>query len=274
MHERKLMASDRNLPWGFVMTRKVIVPAAAVLIALLTACAVPLLSSGERKEVCQVVVEGRFGSPKFQPNVLSNPAGGLTGAGVGALGGLSFAPNILMIFTVPIGAAIGAAGGSACAVASAAHPTADADFTDILLAADASALARAVEAGFNAPRVECSPSRAVRTSAAGPDGVVEIEKLRVGMGCLLGRMEYWIAVDWRTVNLRSRKELNSTTTRCAFTANLDVDDWFADRARAQKEIEAVLEATGRRMVLQLLSDDVLRGECRLQSNAAGAVGPY
>ena len=256
------------------MKRMVILPAAAVLIALLTACAVPLLGSGERKEVCQVVVDGKSGSPKFQPNPLSNPAGGLTGAGLGALGGLWLPPSILLIFTVPIGAAIGAASGSACAVASLAHPTADADFTGVLLAADTGVLARAVEAGFNAPRAECSPSRPDRTSAAGPDGVVTIEKLRVGMGCMLGRMEYWIAVDWRTVNLRSKKELNSTTTRCAFTSNLDVDEWFADGARAQQEIEAVLAATGRRMVLQLLAQDVVPVECHLQSNTAGTVGPY
>jgi len=256
------------------MRRKRVLPVVAAFSVLVAACAVPLLTPDQRREVCQVVVEGKFGSPKFQPNVLSNPAGGLTGAGLGALGGLWLPPSILLIFTVPIGATIGAAGGSACAVASLAHPTADADFTSVLLAADIGVLARTVEREFNAPRAECSRAHSGRTLAAGPDGVVEIEKLRVGMGCLLGRMEYWIAVDWRTVNLRSKKELNSSATRCAFTSILDVDDWFADRARAQQEIEAVLAATGRRMVLQLLAQDVVPVECRLQSDAAGAVSPH
>ena len=255
------------------MKRMVILPAAAVLIALLTACAVPLLGSGERKEVCQVVVEGKFGAPTFQPNVLSSPAGGLAGAGVGAMGALYLIPAAAPV-SIPIGAIAGAIAGGVCAVASVAHPTADADFTSVLFAADAGMLARTVEAGFNAPRNECSQSRPDRTSAAGPDGVVEIKMVSVGMGCMVGRMKYGIAVDWRTVNLHNGKELHSTTTRCAFTSNLDVDEWFADRARAQQEIEAVLAATGRRMVLQLLAQDVVPVECRLQSNTAGTVGPY
>ena len=256
------------------MRRKAILPAAAVLIGLLTACAVPLLSPDQRKEICQVVVLEKFGSPVFEPNILSNPAGGLTGAGLGALAGAGvFLPptSILIIFTVPIGAAIGAAGGSACGIASLAHPTADADFVSVLRAADIGVLPRTVEAGFNAPRAECSHARADRASAAAPDGVIEIEKVRVGMGCMLGRMEYWIAVDWRTVNLRTKRELNSTLTRCAFTSIRNVDDWFADRDQAQQEIERVLAATGRRMVLQLLAQDVVDVECRLHSNDAGEI---
>ena len=85
------------------MRRKAILPAAAVLIGLLTACAVPLLSPDQRKEICQVVVLEKFGSPVFEPNILSNPAGGLTGAGLGALAGAGvFLPptSILIIFTV------------------------------------------------------------------------------------------------------------------------------------------------------------------------------
>ncbi len=253
------------------MRRTVILPTAAVLVGLLTACATPLLTPDDRKQVCQVVVEDKLGLPVFAPNVLSNPVGGFTGAGLGALAGLAYVPSILAIFTVPIGAAIGAAGGSACAVASLAHPTADADFVSVLRAADVGVLARTVEAEFNAPRDECGQARADRASAADPDGVIEIEKVRVGMGCMLGQMEYWIAVDWHTTNLRSKKELNSTLTRCAFTSIRNVDDWFADRDRAQQEIERVLAATGRHMVLQLLAEDVVRVECRLQSNEAGEI---
>lgn len=253
------------------MRGKAILPAVAVALGLLTSCAVPLLTLNERKQVCQVTVNERFGAPVFEPNVLSNPAGGLTEAGLGALGGLVVPPNILMIFTIPIGAAIGAAGGSACAVASLAHPTADADFVSVLRAADVGLLARTVAAEYNAPRAECSQARATRASAAGPEGVIEIEKVRVGMGCLFGQMEYWIAVDWRIVSLRTRKELHSVLTRCAFTSTRNVDDWFADRPWAQEEIERVLAATGRRMVLQLLAEDVIGVECRLQSNAAGEI---
>jgi hypothetical protein len=253
------------------MRRKAFLPAAAVVVGLLTACAVPLLSPDQRKEICQVVVDEKFGPPVFEPNVLSNPAGGLTGAGLGALGGLAFAPSILMIFTIPIGAAIGAAGGTACGIASLTHPSADADFVSVLRAADIGVLARAVETEFNAPRAECVRVRADRASTAAPDGVIEIEKVRVGMGCVLGQMEYWIAVDWRTVNLRSKREINSTLTRCAFTSTRNVDDWFADRGQARHEIEKVLAATGRRMVLQLLAQDVVQVECRLRANDAGEI---
>lgn len=256
------------------MRGKAILPAVAVALGLLTSCAVPLLTLNERKQVCQVTVNERFGAPVFEPNVLSNPAGGLTGAGLGALPGVSMLvppASILAIVALPIGAAIGAASGSACAVASLAHPTADADFVSVLRAADVGLLGRTVETEYNAPRAECSQAPAIGASAGGPDGVIEIEKVRVGMGCLFGQMEYWIAVDWRIVSLRSRKELHSILTRCAFTSTRNVDDWFADRPWAQEEIERVLAATGRRMVLQLLSEDVLRVECRLQSNDAGEI---
>jgi hypothetical protein len=253
------------------MKRKAIMSAAAVLIGLLTGCARSLLTPDEQRQVCHVVVAEKFGSPVFKSNVLSNPAGGLAGAGIGALQGAGIAPNILAVFTAPIGAAIGAAGGGACAMASLSHPTADADFEALLRDADIGVLARTLEAEFNAPRAECSQIGANRATSSEPDGVIEIEKVRVGMGCMFGQMEYWVAVDWRTVNLRNRKELNWTTTQCTIASLRNVDDWFAHRDQAQLEIEGVLAATGRRMVLQLLTQDVLRGECRLRSNEAGEI---
>lgn len=256
------------------MRRRAVLPAAAVLVGLLTACTAPLLTPDERKEVCQVVAAEKFGAPAFEPNVLSNPAGGFAGAGLGALKGLWLTGDPRgAIVTVPIGAVIGAVGGSACAIAALAHPTADADFEGMLRAAEIGVLARTVVAQCNAPRDECCEVRARRESAADPDAVIEIDKVRAGMACVFGRMEYWIAVDWRTVSLRSKREISLTRTRCTLVSSRSVDDWFADRAYAQKEIEGAFAATGRRMALQLLSDDVLRGECRLQSSADGAVSP-
>ncbi len=254
------------------MRRKAILPVTAVLIGLLAACALPLLTPDERKQVCQVVVDEKFGVPVFQPNVLSSPAGGLAGAGLGAHAGMQASGGSLaMLLTVPIGATIGAVGGVACAAAGMAHPAADADFADLLRAADIGVLARTLEAEFNAPRAECSQVHADRAVASEPDGVIEIEKIHVGMGCLLGRMEYWVAVDWRTISLRSKKIFNSTATRCAFTSFRDVDAWFAHRGRAQAEIEGVLAAIGRRMVLQMLTQDVYSVECKLASDEAGEV---
>jgi hypothetical protein len=228
-----------------------------------------MLTPDERKEVCHVAVREKFSAPEFRPNPLSNPAGGLVGAGAGALMGLQ--GGLLAIFTVPIGATVGAASGAVCASAGIDHPTADADFQGLLRACDTGVLVRTLESALNAPRAECSPGPEADASPAQHDSAVEIEKIQAGMGCLYGPMEYWIAVDWRTVNLRKSKELNSTTTRCAFVSSRDVDDWFAHLDQAQREFEGVLAATGRRMVLQLLAQDVLRGECRLHSDAKGGV---
>ncbi len=251
------------------MRGKAILPAAAVMAGLLAGCAAPMLTPDERKQVCHVAVIEKFSAPEFQPNPLSNPAGGLVGAGAGALIGLQ--GGLLAIFTVPIGATVGAASGAVCAAAGIAHPTADADFQGLLRACDSGVLAQTLESALNAPRSECSPSSGADSSPAQHDSAIEIEKVRVGMGCMFGPMEYWIAVDWRTINLRSRKELSSTMTRCAVVSSRNVDDWFAQLDQARLEFEGVLAATGRRMVLQLLSQDVVRGECRLQSNDAGSV---
>lgn len=254
------------------MRRKAILPVTAVLIGLLAACAHPLLTPDERKQVCQVIVDEKFGAPVFQPNVFSSPAGGLVGAGAGALAGLQASGGtVAMLLTVPIGASIGAVGGVACAAAGMAHPAADADFADLLRAADAGTLTRTLEAALNAPRADCSPAPGAGANTTEPDSVIQIEKIHAGMGCLLGRMEYWVAVHWRTVSLRSWKVLNSTATRCAVTSFRDVDAWFAHRGRAQAEIEGVLAAIGRRMVLQLLTQDVYSVECKLASDEAGVV---
>jgi hypothetical protein len=254
------------------MRRRANLYVTAVLIGLLAACAHPLLTPDERKQVCQGIVDEKFGAPVFQPNVFSSPAGGLVGAGTGALAGLQASGGTFAaLVTVPIGAAIGAVGGTACAAASMAHSTADADFADLLRAADAGALTRTVESTLNAPRADCSPAPGAGANTTEPDSVIEIEKIHAGMGCLLGRMEYWVAVDWRTVSLRSWKVLNSTATRCTVTSFRDVDAWFAHRGRAQAEIEGVLAAIGRRMVLQLLAEDVYSVECKLASDEAGEV---
>jgi hypothetical protein len=248
---------------------KAILPAVAVLAGFLASCAAPLLTPDERKQVCHVAVKEKFSAPEFRPNPLSSPAGGLAGAGAGALMGLQGGP--LAILPVPIGAVVGAASGAVCAAAGIDHPTADADFQGLLRACDIGVLAGTVETALNAPRSECIPGPGADATPAQHDSVVEIEKIQMGMGCLYGQMEYGIAVEWRTVNLRSGKELNSTATRCAVKSFHDVDAWFADRGRAQAEIESALAATGRRMALQLLTQDVLRGECRLQANEAGEI---
>ena len=251
------------------MRRKAILPAVAVMIGLVTGCAVPLLTPDERKEACQFVVEWKFGSPDFKPNPLSNPVGGLAGAGLGAMQGLFYGTG--SIVAVPIGAVVGAFAGTACATAALTHPTADADFESLLRAAGVDALTSTLESELNAPRADCGQGLEGVALTRSPDTVIEIAKIAVSRGCLFGKMNYWIGVEWRAVNQRTGKELCSTATRCTVTSFRNVDAWFADRGRAQAEIESALAATGRRIAQRLLTHDVLQGECQLQSNEAGEV---
>ena len=94
----------------------------------------------------------------------------------------------------------------------------------------------------------------------------------------IGQMEYWIAVDWHTTNLQSKKELNSTLTRCAFTSIRNVDDWFADRDRAQQEIERVVENQVRPRLqgeggdIEIVEIRDKRVYCRLQGVCATCAG--
>ena len=243
---------------------------AVITVCLFTACARgPLLAPDDRRQVCRFAVDEKFGAAAFHANIFSSSAGGLVGAGAGALGGLQ--GGLLAIFTVPIGAAIGAVGGTACGVASLEHPTAEAEFEKFLHDADASALKRALEAALNSPRAECGQARMAGSATMDPDAVIEIEKLDVGMSCLLGQQEYWIAVQWRTITAKAQRALNWTTTRCTQTSFRSVDDWFGNPDQARKEIERVLAKTGQRMAAELLSQEQIPLECKLRSDETGEV---
>jgi hypothetical protein len=218
----------------------------AAVTLLLTACGVPLLAPDDRKQVCRFTVVEKFEAPVFHENVLAGPAGGLVGAGGGALQGLVGGfPGAVV--TVPLGALIGAVAGTTCAAAGMSHPDAESDFAHFLQAADVAALKHALESDLNAPRAECSQPR-----AGGADATIEIEKIDAGMGCSFGRQEYWIAVQWRTTLAATGRQLNWTTTRFEQKSPLAVDDWFNDSARARAELEQAFAATGRRMAAQLL----------------------
>ena len=229
---------------------------------LLTACAAPLLAPDDRKQVCEVAVIEKFDAPEFHANILAGPAGGLVGAGGGALQGLVGGfPGAIV--TVPLGALIGGVAGTTCAAAGMGHPNAETDFEAFLRAADAGALKLTLEAELNAPRDECS-----RPRVPGPEATIEIEKLAAGMGCTFGQQDYWIAVQWRTTIAATGRQLNWTLTRCTLTSFRTVDDWFSDPERARAEIEHAFAAIGRRMAAQLLAKDVPY-ECKLRSDAAG-----
>jgi hypothetical protein len=224
----------------------------------------------DRKHLCQVTVDEKFDSPVFHENILSSSAGGLAGAGGGALAGLVYGIGPQAIVTVPLGALIGAVGGTACAAAGISHPNAEADFARLLQAADAGALKRALETDLNAPRPECGRASTQRSPSSVPDTVIEIETIDAGMGCALGRQDYWVSVQWRTLTGNDRRVLAATTTRCSQKSFHDVDDWFANPDRARMEIQRVLAMTGQRMAAQLISS-YLPYECTLQSIETGEV---
>jgi hypothetical protein len=236
-----------------------------------SACMRGLLVPEDRTHVCQVAVEDKSDSPVFHANPLSSPAGGLVGAGEGALGGLLYGGgSLLTLITLPIGAVIGAAGGTACAAASLNHPTAEADFEMLLQAASRGALRDALEADSSAPRPACRSTTGDASAVTAVDTIVEIEKIDAGMACAFGKQEYWISVKWRAMTATTHRVLGETTTRCSQTSFLDVDEWFADPDQALVEIERVLAATGRRMARQLVSSGGPL-ECKFRSTMSGEI---
>jgi hypothetical protein len=165
------------------------------------------------------------------------------------------------ILTVPVGAVYGATRGAACAAASQSHPTAEADFEKILKAADAGKLTQALEADMNVPREGCASAQAGASAAPVPDTIIEIEKVDAGMGCAIGKQEFWISVKWRALVAGNRRVLAEAATKSGQKSSLDVDDWFADPDRARLEIENLMERIGRQMASCLLSPQGLP-ECQ------------
>jgi hypothetical protein len=174
------------------------------------------------------------------------------------------------IITVPLGAVIGAVGGTACAAASQSHPNAEADFQKILKAADAGSLTRALESDLNGTRAGCAPAQASTSAPQSPDTIIEIEKVDVTMGCAFGKQGYWFTVKWRALAGTNNRVLVETTTRCSQTSFHEVDDWFAKPEEARVEIENVLDRIGRRMAADLLSPEGSR-ECNFHSDEYGQI---
>lgn len=246
-------------------------PAALLAVGFLSACASPLMAPDDRGHVCQVAVDEKFGSNIFLPNPFRNPAGMAGGAAVGALAGFIGGPAF--IITVPLFAAVGAAGGAACGAASLSHPDAESEFEKILKAVDIGSLKRALQADLNAPRAGCGRAQLVDSAAAAPDTVIEIEKIDVIMACASEEQQYFVAVKWRAVNATTRRSLlllGEATTTCSQTSSRDVDAWLADKDQAQLEIERVLAKTGQHMAADLLSSRRLT-ECKFRSGQAGEI---
>jgi len=246
-------------------------PTVLLAVGLLSACASPLLAPEDRGRVCQAAVDETFGSAIFRPNPFRNPAGVAGGAGVGALYGLMGGP--LSIITVPLFAALGAAGGAACGAASLSHPDAEAAFEKILRTVDTGSLKQALQADLNAPRAGCVPVKIDDSAGVAPDTVIEIEKLEVLMACGGEEQEYVVGVTWRVVNATTHESvllLGKNTTMCSQTSLRGVDEWLADPDSARVEIERMLAKTGQHMAADLLSSRKLT-TCRFRSGKAGEI---
>jgi outer membrane lipoprotein SlyB len=224
-----------------------LLPLASLVPALLAGCVMPYIGADDRKEACQVAIVEKYAHPEFRPNSLSGGAGPAAGAGKGALAGLQAGGGLGSIFLAPIGALIGAAYGTACVVASAQHPTADADFERHLREADSGLLKRTLEERLRAPRPECT-----RPVSSSPDALVEIEKVEAGMSCLMGEQEFWISVKWRTVTTKAGRELNKATTRLEHKSIRTVGDWFAHPVEARAEIEHLIAQVAQVMAMQFV----------------------
>jgi outer membrane lipoprotein SlyB len=243
--------------------------AALLAVGFLSACAPAMLAPDDRKSVCQVAVEEKVDVPVLHANPLSNPAGGVVGAGAGAVAGLIYG-GMGAIIAVPLGAVIGAIRGTACGVASVSHPDAETVFDKILRTSDAGTLRRALQTDLNVPPAGCSSTKVDTSTAIAVDAVIEIEKVDVGMGCAFGKQEYWISVKWRAIGATTRRVLGETTTRCSQTSYRDVDEWSADPDQAQVEIERVLAKTGQRMAAELRSSGSMT-VCRFRSSETGEI---
>ena len=82
--------------------------AALALTSLLVGCANWMLAPDDRKLLCRVEVDEKFGAAEFMSHPLSNPGGAMTGAAGGALQGAIIGAGVGAIVYAPIGAVMGA----------------------------------------------------------------------------------------------------------------------------------------------------------------------
>jgi len=238
----------------------------AMSIALLALVLAPGCASMLPAEVCRIEADARLPQPEFVANPLSNQAGAATGAGLGALSGLTWGPAA--IIAVPLGGFFGAGAGAACADAASRHPSADADFKKILATVDMSVLKQALDLELAKPRAACQPAKGGTPASVLPDAVFKIDKVEARMGCLFDEQKYSVAVRWRIVSATGADVLAASTATCSVTSLRSVDDWFADPAYARTEIEHLLAAAGRR-IGELQPSPTAQARCAYKSKEDG-----
>lgn len=226
-------------------------PLALGAAALLAACASSQLLKDDREKACNVVVEEKFEQPLARPNAISGSTGPVVGAAEGLAhvagsGGVGSGGIVI----VPLVVLIGAGYGAACAAAASRQPAAHADFERLLQESDWHVMKREIESRIASPRPEC----ASRPADTPHDAVLEIRKVEATMACLIGRQQFSIQVDWRTVTAKDAKVLNETMTFRQHRSPLQVDEWFARPGQARGEMERVMRDIGREIASQFVDD--------------------
>ena len=196
------------------MNRAATAATAASTMGLLSACAGPLLAPEERKQVCQVAVDAKFGAPTSIASV-SNSAGWLSGTAAGAWQALSVPARWAWIVTVPVGAAVGAVE---------ARPVrwrTRATHRQRGYREDSEDGRCRQPRPCASKRISTHHARDARrenrmlSTAPVPDTVIEIEDVDVTTGCAFGKQEYVVAVKWRVLIAADGRQRAETTTRCA-----------------------------------------------------------
>ena len=222
---------------------------AIIALGVLSGCATALLGREDRAQICTVAVVVPSDPYEARENVLANPAGGVTGTGLGALALVAAYANPFMIFVAPM--VVGH--GMQCAAGSMSHPNAHADFQAVYRSASAQSLALGMERELEALRGGCAQTDASRVLK--PDTVVEVQSISVMPGCAYGDWLYVVKVTWRVKRADSGAILAETKTECQHATNRDVVDWFAHPEEGRVEFEQVLGLIGKRMADELIADD-------------------
>ena len=256
------------------MTRKAMLPVAAILSVVVAACAVPMLTPQQSGQYCAVDVRGPSGAPAFVPGTLLDPAAeaGAEALANASLVGVFFLGVLTNLPLLELGdprAGIHAA--HACDPDKLPRASAPIEFKRVVDTTEADVLTRALKSALDAPRAACSSPRARGDRAAGPDGRLEIESVGVVAGCLYGQMAYRVDVRWTLNNADSGTRVVANTTQCVLESRRAVEDWLDRPAEAHAEIEGALAATGQRVAKELIVGYLPAAQCRLGSDAAGNV---
>jgi hypothetical protein len=259
------------------MTRRAVLPIAAVFSVVVAGCVIPMLTPQQSAQYCAVEVRGPSGAPVIAQSALLDPAAdaatdvlaGASRVGLAALVVVLHPFGQLFMLGGDPGRAV--YGAQVCDPDKLPRPTAFREFRRVVDSTDAEVLAGALKSELDAPRPACAPSRARRDPAATPDGRIDIEVVAVIAGCLVGQVQYRVDVRWTLKNAQTGSAVAKNTTQCVLESSREVVDWLDHPALARAELENALAATGQRVARELVVGYPPAAPCVLHSDAGGTV---